>query len=143
MASGTADLQRDLGGAIMQSIFGALLTAGYAAAAAAAEAVAMADRFRDPDLFSLAMHLQGMARIDGGRVDGGLAMLDGAMVPPTGGGVSPSRAGARLNSSKDSPGPSGSAIARRPEPSAQRSQQAWAMLNRSGISHRNARRHPS
>jgi MFS transporter, DHA2 family, multidrug resistance protein len=36
MASGTADLQRDLGGAVMQSIFGALLTAGYAAAAAAA-----------------------------------------------------------------------------------------------------------
>ncbi len=38
MASGTADLQRDLGGAIMQSIFGALLTAGYAAAVAAAVA---------------------------------------------------------------------------------------------------------
>ena len=36
MASGTADLQRDLGGAIMQSIFGALLTAGYAAAASEA-----------------------------------------------------------------------------------------------------------
>jgi MFS transporter, DHA2 family, multidrug resistance protein len=36
MASGTADLQRDLGGAIMQSIFGALLTAGYAASAGAA-----------------------------------------------------------------------------------------------------------
>ena len=36
MASGTADLQRDLGGAIMQSIFGALLTAGYAAAVTAA-----------------------------------------------------------------------------------------------------------
>ncbi len=32
MASATADLQRDLGGALMQSIFGALLTAGYAAA---------------------------------------------------------------------------------------------------------------
>lgn len=32
MASGTADLQRDLGAAIMQSILGALLTAGYAAA---------------------------------------------------------------------------------------------------------------
>jgi MFS transporter, DHA2 family, multidrug resistance protein len=32
MASGTADLQRDLGGAVMQSIFGALLTAGYASA---------------------------------------------------------------------------------------------------------------
>jgi MFS transporter, DHA2 family, multidrug resistance protein len=36
MASGTADLQRDLGGAIMQSILGALLTAGYAAAVATA-----------------------------------------------------------------------------------------------------------
>ncbi|MGH9280974.1 MAG: MFS transporter [Acidimicrobiales bacterium] len=34
MASGTADLQRDLGAAIMQSILGALLTAGYAAAIA-------------------------------------------------------------------------------------------------------------
>lgn len=32
MASGTADLQRDLGGAIMQSILGALLTAGYSSA---------------------------------------------------------------------------------------------------------------
>jgi DHA2 family multidrug resistance protein-like MFS transporter len=38
MASATADLQRDLGGAIMQSILGALLTAGYAAAATAAVA---------------------------------------------------------------------------------------------------------
>src|SRR3954470_6543711 len=38
MASGTADLQRDLGGAIMQSILGAVLTAGYAAAAGAAVA---------------------------------------------------------------------------------------------------------
>jgi MFS transporter, DHA2 family, multidrug resistance protein len=35
MASGTADLQRDLGGAIMQSIFGALLAAGYADAVTA------------------------------------------------------------------------------------------------------------
>jgi len=32
MASATADLQRDLGGAILQSILGAILTAGYAAA---------------------------------------------------------------------------------------------------------------
>jgi DHA2 family multidrug resistance protein-like MFS transporter len=40
MASGTADLQRDLGGAIMQSVFGALLTAGYAAAATSAIAAA-------------------------------------------------------------------------------------------------------
>jgi len=36
MASGTADLQRDLGGALMTSIFGALLTAGYASAMGAA-----------------------------------------------------------------------------------------------------------
>lgn len=35
MASGTADLQRDFGGAIMTSIFGVLLTAGYARAFAA------------------------------------------------------------------------------------------------------------
>jgi EmrB/QacA subfamily drug resistance transporter len=34
MASGTSDLQRDLGGAIMQSILGAVLTAGYSAAIA-------------------------------------------------------------------------------------------------------------
>ena len=40
MASGTADLQRDLGGAIMQSILGALLTAGYTAAIAASIASA-------------------------------------------------------------------------------------------------------
>jgi MFS transporter, DHA2 family, multidrug resistance protein len=40
MASGTADLQRDLGGAIMQSILGAVLTAGYVAAAGAAIAAA-------------------------------------------------------------------------------------------------------
>lgn len=38
MASGTADLQRDLGGAIMQSIFGALLATGYAASIATAVA---------------------------------------------------------------------------------------------------------
>ncbi|MGH2959952.1 MAG: MFS transporter [Solirubrobacterales bacterium] len=36
MASATADLQRDLGGAIMQSLLGALLTAGYATSIAAA-----------------------------------------------------------------------------------------------------------
>jgi hypothetical protein len=43
MASGTADLQRDLGGAIMQSVFGALLTAGYASAAASAIAASDKD----------------------------------------------------------------------------------------------------
>ena len=34
MASGTSDLQRDLGGSIMQALLGSLLTAGYAAAMA-------------------------------------------------------------------------------------------------------------
>lgn len=34
MASGTSDLQRDFGGAVMQSLLGALLTAGYASAVA-------------------------------------------------------------------------------------------------------------
>ena len=47
MASGTADLQRDLGGAIMQSIFGALLTAGYAAAASARDRVAPSKHVTD------------------------------------------------------------------------------------------------
>ncbi len=32
MASGTADLQRDLGGALLTSVFGALLAAGYSTA---------------------------------------------------------------------------------------------------------------
>jgi EmrB/QacA subfamily drug resistance transporter len=40
MASGTADLQRDLGGALLQSIFGALLAAGFAAAMGTAIAAA-------------------------------------------------------------------------------------------------------
>jgi MFS family permease len=40
MASGTADLQRDLGGALFTSLFGALLAAGYVAAMNAAIAAA-------------------------------------------------------------------------------------------------------
>lgn len=40
MASGTADIQRDLGGAVMQAIQGALLTVGYASAMAASIAQA-------------------------------------------------------------------------------------------------------
>jgi DHA2 family multidrug resistance protein-like MFS transporter len=52
MASGTADLQRDLGGAIMQSIFGALLTAGYAKAFSAAIAAS-------PDAADVSPQVQG------------------------------------------------------------------------------------
>jgi DHA2 family multidrug resistance protein-like MFS transporter len=40
MASGTADLQRDLGGAIFTALFGAFLAAGYAASMTAAIAAA-------------------------------------------------------------------------------------------------------
>lgn len=43
MASGTADLQRDLGGALMTSLFGALLTAGYASAMGSAIAASGQD----------------------------------------------------------------------------------------------------
>jgi EmrB/QacA subfamily drug resistance transporter len=43
MASGTADLQRDLGGALMSSIFGAALTAGYASAMGSAIAASGQD----------------------------------------------------------------------------------------------------
>jgi len=43
MASGTADLQRDLGGALMTSLFGTLLTAGYAAAMGSAIAASGQD----------------------------------------------------------------------------------------------------
>jgi MFS transporter, DHA2 family, multidrug resistance protein len=42
MASATADLQRDLGGAVMQSIFGALLVAGYASSMSASIAASPA-----------------------------------------------------------------------------------------------------
>ena len=48
MASGTADLQRDLGGALLTSIFGALLAAGYASAMGAAIAASPdADKVTD------------------------------------------------------------------------------------------------
>jgi MFS transporter, DHA2 family, multidrug resistance protein len=50
MASGTADLQRDLGGAIMQSLFGALLTAGYASAFAKAIAASPQASTAPPDV---------------------------------------------------------------------------------------------
>ena len=44
MASGTADLQRDLGGSVIQSILGALLTAGYATSIASQVGAAEAAR---------------------------------------------------------------------------------------------------
>jgi DHA2 family multidrug resistance protein-like MFS transporter len=54
MASATADLQRDLGGAIMQSILGAVLTAGYSSAVASQLASAPnADKLNDDVTTSL------------------------------------------------------------------------------------------
>jgi DNA-binding CsgD family transcriptional regulator len=50
------------------------------AARAAARAVSIAQRFHDPDLLALALHLQGRALMRQARVEEGLALLDEAMV---------------------------------------------------------------
>lgn len=64
MASGTADLQRDLGGAIMQSLFGAILAAGYAAAITAAIAASPNAAEVTPDIASeLTMSYAGAASV--------------------------------------------------------------------------------
>ena len=59
MASGTADLQRDLGGAIFNSLFGALLAAGYAAAMTAAIAAYPADTIPPAAVSGLTMSYAG------------------------------------------------------------------------------------
>jgi DNA-binding CsgD family transcriptional regulator len=62
----------------------------YAAAAAtAATAAEIGQRFGDADLFALAVHGQGHMLIKGGRVKEGLALLDEAMVAVTTGELSP------------------------------------------------------
>ncbi len=60
-----------------------------AAIAAAAEAAATGERFRDADLFALATHDHGLLLIDQGRVADGLRLLDEAMVAVTAGELSP------------------------------------------------------
>jgi DNA-binding CsgD family transcriptional regulator len=60
-----------------------------AAAATAAEAAAMGERFNDPDLFALAAHERGHVLIRLGRLQEGVALLDGAMVAVTAGELSP------------------------------------------------------
>jgi DNA-binding CsgD family transcriptional regulator len=62
----------------------------YEAAAAAAE---FADRFRDPDLAAIAIHMQGLSRIKQGSVEEGLGLLDEAMIGVTADAVSPIVAG--------------------------------------------------
>jgi ATP/maltotriose-dependent transcriptional regulator MalT len=60
-----------------------------AAAALAAEAAAIGERFGDRDLFSMALHLQGHMLVRAGHVGEGLALLDEAMVSTTTGETSP------------------------------------------------------
>ena len=56
---------------------------------AAAEAVAIGEQFGDRDLFALAVHVQGHALINLGRLDEGFALLDEAMLAAIGGELSP------------------------------------------------------
>src|ERR671910_2155476 len=60
-----------------------------AAAAIAAEGAEIGERFRDADLFALAVQAQGIFLIKHGRVEEGLGLLDEAMVAVTAGELSP------------------------------------------------------
>ena len=60
-----------------------------AAAAVAGDAVAIAERFGDQDLFALSLHMQGHFLVRSGRVTEGLGLLDEAMVAVTTGALSP------------------------------------------------------
>jgi DNA-binding CsgD family transcriptional regulator len=60
-----------------------------AAAALAADATAIADRFGDVEAFALAVQAQGSMLMKAGRVKEGLALLDEAMVAVAGGKVPP------------------------------------------------------
>ena len=60
-----------------------------AAVAVAAEAAAVAERFGDRDLFALAAQAQGGFLVMAGQVDGGLRLMDEAMVSVTAGELSP------------------------------------------------------
>jgi ATP/maltotriose-dependent transcriptional regulator MalT len=59
------------------------------AAATAGDAVAIAERFGDSDLFALAAHAQGHMLVQDGRLREGLPLLDEAMVAVTAGELSP------------------------------------------------------
>jgi DNA-binding CsgD family transcriptional regulator len=59
------------------------------AAATAADAAGIGERFGDADLFALAVHSQGILLLKQGRVVEGLGLLDEAMVAVTAGELSP------------------------------------------------------
>jgi DNA-binding NarL/FixJ family response regulator len=59
------------------------------AAATAGEAVAIAERFGDSDLFALAAHAQGHMLVQDGKLREGLSLLDESMVAVSTGEVSP------------------------------------------------------
>jgi DNA-binding NarL/FixJ family response regulator len=63
------------------------------AAATAAEAAALGERYGDHDLFAIATHAQGSALIGLGKLREGLALLDMAMVAVVAGEVSPVSSG--------------------------------------------------
>jgi DNA-binding CsgD family transcriptional regulator len=60
-----------------------------AAAAVAADAAEIGERFRDADLFALAVQSQGILLVNLGRVAEGLGLMDEAMVAVTAGELSP------------------------------------------------------
>jgi DNA-binding CsgD family transcriptional regulator len=60
-----------------------------AAYESAAEAAEIGERFGDADLVAVAVHFQGLIRINQGRVGEGLPLLDQAMVTVTAGEISP------------------------------------------------------
>ena len=60
-----------------------------AAAATAADAAEIGERFRDADLFALAVQAQGILLVKQGRVVEGISLLDEAMVAVTEGELSP------------------------------------------------------
>jgi DNA-binding NarL/FixJ family response regulator len=71
---------------VLQHFFSGDYEASFASAIDATE---IGERFGDPDLIALALHLQGCALIKQGRVDDGLALLDEAMVAVTTDELSP------------------------------------------------------
>ncbi len=75
---------------LLPAAFRAEAAADYeAAVAAASEAAAIGERFRDRDLFALGAHIHGHALIKQGRLDEGFSLLDEAMLSVIRGDLSP------------------------------------------------------